>query len=262
MKFFCRNQSKFFYNFPIDDDGKVVRLVEFESMQDDHLTVWRDHLISSFSQNSVEHPFCFRTCTGALPQLTVLTMGKDVKKASAKSTVTSKRNVKRKAKKSKKDSVTKKGRARRVKESQETELSEASMTDGIDTYSDDEKGKDDPVQPRSQVPRKSAEHAAISIGRHAWREAKLMKNRIDTDASDQNAYYSEDEILLTNSTSLYLQTREMQNSTLLEDWKNPDFNPSLVSAQILHFVSFSTVDLFYGFCLKPHYQFESSLTLL
>jgi hypothetical protein len=247
-------------------------------MQDDHLALWRDHLIASFSQNSIEHPFRFRTRTGALPQLTVLTMGKDLKKPSAKSTAVSKRNVKGKVKKSKKDLVTKKGRARRVKESQEKELSEASMTDGFDTYSDDDEGKDDnPVPPRSTVPRKSAEHAIGKIGRHAQREAQLheernkrtsgtaspaksqskaspsskeqlVKNRIDTAASYLNAYYSEDETLITSSTSLYLQTRQMQDSTLLDNWKRPEFDPSLVSARIMHFVSFSTVDPFYGFC--------------
>jgi hypothetical protein len=268
MKFFCRNQSKFFDNFPIDDDGKVVRLVEFEAMQDDHLTLWRDHLVSSFSRNPVENPFRFRTRTGGLPQLTMLTMGKDVKKASAKSTAASKRSVKGKSKNSKKDSVTKKGRARHVKESKETELSEASMTDGSDTYSDDEEGKDDPLPPRSKVPRKSAENAVLSIGRQARREAKfneernkkhprtispaksgkpspgesksktfpgskeqLMKKRANTDASYPNAYYSEDEILLTDSASLYLQTKGMRDSTLLESWKKPHFRPGLVSAR-------------------------------
>jgi hypothetical protein len=261
LKTFCRFQTTYFENFPMDGDGRSIRLVEFESMQDDHLVIWRDHLIASFSQHPPQNSFRFRTSEGRLPQLTVLKLGKDIPKSSSGKKKKG-RNIKDQKKKQLSKAKQKRNKRRSKVDGLESEgersmsEEERSMSDGSETYSEDDEDGVPRLPPRTKIPRKSAENAASSIGHHIRKEARFEDEQVNRKKLKGKKSVSrlpvhamdlaegEEELMEMRSamtvepetepnyfdaSSLCLQTKEMVTSTLLNSWKKQDFDPRNVS---------------------------------
>ena len=66
-----KNYKERFRNLPLDSNGKEVPLLDFEHMDFDHLLLWRNHLIDSFSNDSTsERRLQFVTIKGRILSLT------------------------------------------------------------------------------------------------------------------------------------------------------------------------------------------------
>lgn len=192
MKHLCRNQHLFFENFPVDEQGNTVRLVEFDSMQDDHIVLWRDHLLASYSSKPPAHPFKIKTRKGRMPELTVLQMKKN-----STSSVHSKRGALTRKKRSTRSTTSGKRRslARKASEEEEEEEEEAALS-GSETYSDGEENKDEllhnhsngsdtyseggdgdeaQLPPRSNPPRRCLKETKAYIKVHAVSEAAYVE---------------------------------------------------------------------------------------
>lgn len=227
-------------------------------MQDSHLLIWRDHLIRSFSAHPPPCPFRFKTVSGELPRLTMLEMGRNKRRVSAEKK-SRKDTMARKAGKSVKRRGTVTRKSRKSKTAESISEPEESMSDGSETYSDTDKNDDSPPPRHPKPPRKSAEHAAISIEKHARMEAKYEERQLSkkhgshtmrtAPASKKSlpgskeqqkrkkeaalaAHEQPDDLphpISSEPVSLYLQTGAMKTSTLPMDWRRHGFNTKKVS---------------------------------
>ena len=281
-------------------------LLDFESMPDSQLAIWRNHLLSSFSEAPCARPFRFKMGDGQLPTLTMLKMVETVEQKPARPR--EKKGSKKKAKKApirkritrgprviepdsadeevvtyssvttsddeagsdeahprrskapRKTGSKKKGnktpiRKRSTRGSKVIEpdsADEGSMSDGADTFSDQEEGDDQPLPPRTKVLRKAASKASTSIEKVARREAdyeekqsaksakpgpstRTLPGSLEQRQRKKKVSAVENTGTSTNpatakAVSLFLQTKDMATGTLLNDWKNPTFKPEKVSS--------------------------------
>ena len=68
--------GRFWQNPPIDQNGSSVFLVDFKTMPDSGVLLWRDHLCDSFSAiEPSNRPFRALSQDGSFPLLTMLDMG-------------------------------------------------------------------------------------------------------------------------------------------------------------------------------------------
>lgn len=65
-----------FENFPMNKDGSIIPLIDFEYMTPENLTIWKSHLVKSFTEGEQYSPrFRFIRKDGSHPELTMIKRG-------------------------------------------------------------------------------------------------------------------------------------------------------------------------------------------
>lgn len=238
---------------PTDSSGNVVPLADFESMPDQTLAIWRDHLVNSFSSKTYSNPFGFKYSDGQLPQLVVLKMGSKksvtVNQGRKRVSISKRKMASKQSRKKKKGSQT---------DGDVIDSDSESMALGSDTFSDDVSEIEKTTLPsRTKLPRRAAVKASVSIGSYARREAveersaaaekakptivsttkvrpgSLEQRRKKTtrlaEAEHGSGSNAQNNSLIP-PTSLVFQSKTMGHSTLLPQLRLRAFDPKTVSA--------------------------------
>lgn len=166
---------------------------------------------------------------------------------------------------------TKQGK-RHKKDARSQSEDEESMSDGSDTYSDSDGFVNNPPPPREKIPRVASRKASGPIETLArndvvFEDEQKMKKRKKkvTDSLSRPSRISlpgsveqkekkkqrsevkasaQDRSMEPDTVSLFLQTKEMSEGTLLPEWKKPGFNPKTVSSLFIKLTGL----VFINFC--------------
>lgn len=246
--------DQFFDNPPLDHNGSVIPLNDFNSVSDAALLSWRDHLCDSFTPGSkTTRPFVFRRLDGSRPELTMLDMGsKEKVRISSSGTAA----IKSKSTPGKRRKSTKRKGKKKEEDYSPTLSSEEEAEE------EENEGENDAVStppPRNRLPRaakktaseaertpsvmgkrKAVMEVAITAKYHGDGSRKVLKTldqpgtrRLPGSIEQLNkkAQGKEKEPLtdFAGTKSFYLQRRSMVKSTLPEDWRRTGYNAKKVS---------------------------------
>lgn len=76
FKGIIKSYKENFENFPIDKDGNIVPLMDFEYMSIENLVLWKNHVVNSFTEGVQYAPrFRFIRKDGSHPELTMMKRG-------------------------------------------------------------------------------------------------------------------------------------------------------------------------------------------
>jgi hypothetical protein len=234
----------------------VVPLVDFESMSEAHLAIWKVHICKSFAEGSTyKNQFRILNKSGIRPRLTILRMNSKVGTGEARDSNGDGRDVKGK-KKSKEHLTTKKEMVSNPKgnnvKGKRKRKGTVEAPGSEESSSQEETEPDDNSEPplaRNRLPRKAGQRAIENINAkldapgessdedlELWRPTKKARaeavHEDHEDKGDVNGSPppSSDESPADDQyhRSPYYQTRSMAHGTLPIEWRKVGFSPSLV----------------------------------